>query len=287
MKEIAVILCSNSGIDYIDHPYNIDVFRSVINFGEEKYNDYIDMKAEEFYERISNDHSAIPSTAFVSIGDMIDKFEQLKNDGFKQVLVITIAKPLSGLNQAIKLASEELEDENFEVIAYDSKTISYPQAYMGLEACRMIEDGKNMDEILERLDFIRDNNRMIFSVDTLEFLIKNGRLSKFAGGIAQALKIRPLLQLDKDGKVETLEKTRTSTKARELMLKLFLDEIKDLENIEVFIVNTNNDKAVQSLREKILEEYPQFKQINCYSLTPVVGAHCGPGTVTLGYIKKA
>ncbi len=274
--KFAVIVCSNSGIDYVDHNYNIPVFRSVINFGNESYEDYTGIKADEFYEKLKQ--NLFPTTAFVSIGKMIDTFDRLKHNGYTGVLVITISKSLSGLYDSVVLASKEVKD--FEVIGYNSKTLAFPQTYMALEASRMFEENKSLDEVINRLNYLRDKQKMYFSVDTLEYLIKNGRLSKVAGVVANLASIRPLLTLDENGKVVTLTKTRTSKKSRQLMIDTLLKEIEN-KNVIVYISHANSiylEEVLQILNKTI-------NKIEVCYLTPVVGAHAGPNAIALGYIE--
>ncbi len=283
MKKTGVIVCSNAGLDYIEHEYNIPIFRSVVIFGEnEKYDDYTEISAVDFYNRLKNDKKAFPHTAFVAIGKMISTFEEMKSLGYERILCIMISQKLSGLQQAIGLAAKEVSD--LEIIVYDSKTLSYPQAYMALCASKMFEENKSIEEVIKKLDFIRENHHMIFAVDTLEFLIKNGRLSKFAGTFAQMLSIRPLLHISKEGAVESLEKTRTSKKARELMI---FEYIKEIENKKVipFLIHANADESLLTeIIMKVKELRSDLTEISIYPLTPVVGSHAGPGTVALGWI---
>ncbi len=279
----AVIVCSNSGLDYIEHSYNIPIFRSVINLGGKSYSDYTEIKAEDFYNILATDKSSFPTTAFVAIGNMVETFEDLKKQGYNGAICITISAQLSGLNAGITLAGQEVED--FDVISYDSKTLAYPEAYMALEAARMFEENSSLEDVLTRLDFIRDNQKLIFSVDTLEYLVKNGRLSKVAGAIANLANIRPLLQLDENGKIITLEKTRTSKKARRLMVDLFLKEVEG-KDVIVYISHANAGEYVDEVKQMVLEARSDINNIiECY-LTPVVGAHSGPRAISLGYIVK-
>lgn len=285
MKKTKVIVCSNSGIDYVKHPYDIEVFRSIVQYSDtEKYDDYTEISAEAFYKRLETDKEAFPKTAYVSIGHMIESFENAKKAGYERVLVITISKQLSGLNAAISLAAENVSD--IEVISYDSKSLAYIQTYMALEAAKMFEEGKALSEVLAKLDFIRDNNHLLFAVETLEFLIKNGRLSKAAGVFANMLAIRPVLELNKEGKVVSLVKGRTAKGARHKMVDLFLEETNDIDIIP-FIVHANaSQDSINEVINAVKEVRPQYDSIGVYPLTPVVGAHSGPGAVCLGWIKK-
>lgn len=285
MSKTKVIVCSNSGIDYVDHTYDIDVFRSVVQYSDtEQYDDYTEISAETFYNRLITDKEAFPHTAYVSPGLMIEAFEKAKKDGYDGALVIVIAKPLSGLHNAVELYSKEVSD--FKVTVYDSRCLSYPEALMAIDAAKMFSEGKSMEEVIARLDYIRDNHHFLFAVDTLEYLIKNGRLSRVAGMFANMLSIRPILDLDKEGKVRTLEKVRTSKAARKRLVEMFLAEIEGKDVIP-FIVHANASKEVlEELKNAVLGAHPEFHSIPDYLLTPVVGAHIGPNAVCFGYIVK-
>lgn len=283
MNKIKVVLCSNSGIDYVDHPYDIEVFRSIVQYSaDEKYDDFTEISAETFYSRLINDKAAFPHTAYVTPGHMIEVFEQAKEDGYKGALVIVIAKPLSGLHDAVKLIGSQVDD--FDVRVYNSCTISYPQALMGIEAARMFSEDKSIEEVIKRLDYIRDNHKFYVAVDTLEYLIKNGRLSRIAGAFANMLKIRPVLQLDKEGRVETLEKVRTSTGARKRIVELFLEDIKGKKVIPFISHAYASNEVLDGICQSIMASRPDITEIKKYPLTPVVGAHTGPGAVALGYL---
>ncbi len=281
-----VVVCSNSALDYIKHDFDIRIFRSVVLFGDnEVYDDYTEIKAEDFYNRLINDKSAFPKTAYVSPGKIEEMFLEMKNDGYDSAFVITISEELSGLGKTVRLIAENISD--FNVTVYNSKTIAYPEALMALTAARMFKNGSNLDSVIEALDFIRENNHLMFSVETLEYLIKNGRLSKLAGGVANLLSIKPLLDLDKDGKVRTLEKIRTSKKSRERLVEMFLEEIDGKDIIPCIIHANANTEVIEELKNKVLSSRPDLTDIAICPLTPVVGAHAGPKTVCLGYILKS
>lgn len=279
-NKTAVLVCSNAGLDYLDYPKDIEILRSIITFGaDESYEDYVDMDAKAFYERIALYPEDIPKTSYAPFGKMIETFDNLYNKGYKDALVITIAKPLSGLYEATKQAAKE---SNLNVTVFDSKTIAYGQAYQALEAHRLLSEGKSIDYVIGVLDQIASNNKIIFAVDTLLYLVKNGRLSQVGGFLGGLLKLKPLLSFDTTGKVITLEKIRTTPKAHLKVLEKYLEETKD-KDVLTYISHAHNDEAVLFFKEKIAEIYPERKIISTY-LTPVVGAHTGPKAIGLGFI---
>ena len=283
-KKIAIITCSNACLDYIDHDYDIKVFRSTIHMGGEDFVDYTDITGDEFYKRLEADKSLFPSTSYLPLGQMIEIYEDLVKDGFTDALVIPISNQMSGIYNASLMAAKEVEELN--VTVFDSLTVAYPEAKMVLKAAKMVKEGKDIPEIIKELEYIRDNNKIYFAVNTLVYLVKNGRLSGASGFVGGALKIKPLLTVSKEGKVETVEKIRTFSKAVDKVLEKYFIETKGL-NVEPFVIHANNEEMKEYIINKMKENDPTLKDIISMPLTAGVGAHARPKTIGLGYyIKK-
>lgn len=281
MSKVAILACSNAGLDYLDYPKDIRILRSVIHFGtDEAYDDYVGIDAKTFYERIKNDPDDIPRTSYVSPGTMIQYFEELEKEGYDEALVITISSKLSGLYEAVKRNAEEV---NLKVTVFDSLTLAYAEAFMALEAHRLAKEGKSVAEILPHLEHIRDNNKVYFAVDTLLYLVKNGRLSKLQGTLGTMLQLKPVLQIDQEGKVETVEKIRTIHKAHQRVMEKYIEDTKDL-NVITYISHAHADEYIEWFKTEIKKAFPKRDVVVAY-LTPVVGAHTGPKALGVGYIK--
>lgn len=281
MSKVAILACSNAGLDYLDYPKDIRILRSVIHFGaDEAYDDFVQLDAKTFYERIEKDPNDIPRTSYVSPGTMIKYFEELEQEGYDEALVITISSKLSGLYEAVKRIGSEV---NIKVTAFDSLTLAYAEAYMALEAHRLASEGKSVQEIIPHLEKIRDNDCIFFAVDTLLYLVKNGRLSKLQGTLGTMLQMKPLLQLGDDGKVQSIEKIRTTHKAHQRVLEKYIEETKGL-NVLTYISHAHADEYVSWFVAEIKKVFPERDIITAY-LTPVVGAHTGPKGIGIGYIK--
>lgn len=281
MTKIAVLVCSNAGLDYIEHPKDITILRSVIHFSDgESFEDFVEMDAKTFYDRIDKNPDDVPKTSYVSVGKMIDIFNDLEQKGYTDAIVITISSKLSGLYDAVRKQSEEVK---LNVHAYDSKNIAYVEVLMALRAHEMALKGESIESIFKTLDYYRDHNQWYFAVDTLKFLIKNGRLSKFSGTLGTILKIKPLLEISKEGSVNTIEKIRTTSKAINRVVEKYLEDTKD-KNVLTYISHAHSDEYVDLVVSKIKEVYPDRKIFSTY-LTPVVGAHTGPKAIGLGYLE--
>ena len=280
MGKIGVAVCGNSGIDYLVHDKEIRKFRSLLNIGKEEYEDFIEITSDEFYSRLQKNPDLDISTAQTSTGKILEMYEEMKSAGYNKLIVITISKELSGTYQNAVLAASMID---IDVEVFDSSSLTYVEAYMAMQAKKMADEGKSMPEILEKLQKIKDNNHVYITVDTLKYLVKNGRLSGVAGALGSLLKLRPLLHISKEGKVVTLDKIRTTSKAREELKRRFLEEVKD-KNVLPFIVYTNNMSEMLDLKDEL--EVEGLRDILLIPLTPVVGCHAGPGTMGVGYIEK-
>ncbi len=280
MDKIGVAVCGNSGIDYLVHDKEIRKFRSILFVDNEQYEDFVEISSDEFYSRLVKNPDLDISTAQTSTGKILEMYEEMKEAGYNKLIVITISKQLSGTYQNAVLAAKMID---IDVVVYDTLSLTYVEAYMAMTARKMAVEGKSVEEILTQLDKIRDNNHVLIAVDTLKYLVKNGRLSNVAGALGSLLKLKPLLHISKEGKVDTLAKIRTTSKARAELQDRFFKEIEGKDVIP-FIVYTNNMEEMLDLKDEL--EAKGVPDVLLIPLTPVVGCHAGPGTMGVGYIER-
>jgi len=283
MPKIGVVACTNACLDYFDHDYDIRILRSIIHLGEEEYLDHIELKAEEFYRRLQSDAKLFPKTSQPPTAEMIKTYESMQKDGYTDIIVVTISSHMSGIYGAAQVAAKSVPDVNVHV--FDSKSVAYPQAKMALLAAEMAEKGKTVKEILDALEDIRSHNHIFFAVNTLAYLVKNGRLSNAQGFMGSMLKIKPLLHISKEGKVENIEKIRTFKKAVKRVVEMYLEETKNLD-VSPFICHAHNKEVRDEIEAALKEADPNLKEVFSMPLTPAVGAHAGPGAIGLGYIQN-
>ncbi len=281
MNKLGVLVCTNSAIDYIKHDYQVGIVRSTVLMGGKEYVDYEELPAEKFYQMLVEDPSLFPRTSMASTGKMLEHYEKLKADGCDTILFITISSKMSGIYENALLAAKMIEDVDVRV--FDSKSVGYIECKMVFQAWESYNAGKTIDEIIKDLEFIRDNNKIYFAVEDLRFLVKNGRLSNAAAFMANVLKIKPLLEINKEGAVVSIEKTRTFKKAVDRVIEKYLEETEG-KDVETFIIHASNPETVQYMKEKVTSIRPNVGPINDYLLTPAVGAHGGPGAITIGYL---
>jgi DegV family protein with EDD domain len=280
MKKIGIAVDGNSGMDYLERDSDIRIFRSHLIIEREEFEDFIEISAEDFYSRLNENPDLDISTPQTSTGNILEMYEEMKKSGCDELIIITISKELSGTYQNAVLAAKMID---IDVHVFDSKSVSYVQAFMALTAKKMADDGLSVDQILKTLEFIRDHNHIYITVDTLKYLVKNGRLSNVAGAIGSLLKLKPLLDINEEGKVKTVSKIRTTKKARNMMKERFIEEVKG-KDVITFIVYTNNEEEMKPFKAEL--EANGIPDILLVPLTPVVGTHAGPGTMGVGYIER-
>ncbi|MBM7452954.1 DegV family protein with EDD domain [Acholeplasma morum] len=282
MSKIGLMVCGNSGIDYINVDYPVKVIHSTLNLGDKEYEDYVDITAETFYNTVVSNPDIAISTSQTPTGKIAEVYEEFKKEGYTSVIAIMISSKLSGTYQGAVLASTLVEGLDIHVI--DSKSVSHGEYYLVQKAIEMIKAGKKAEEIKETLEQLREKIRIMVLVDTLKYLVKNGRLSATSGFLGTLLKIKPLLHVTPEGALVPLEKIRTTSKARERLLEILIEETKN-KKVDIFLAYTNNKIDAEHLKNLILEQKPDVL-VELVPLTPVVGAHAGPGTIGVGYIER-
>lgn len=279
MSKIQII--TDSMIDIpkdIIEKHNIIVVPLTIIFGDKEYRDGVDLTNSQFYEKLSQSEE-LPKTSQISPNAFMEIFEKVLNEGNK-VLCINGSSRASGTHQSAVIAKNSLESENVEV--FDTMGLSFGGGLFVYEAVKMVEDGKKLNEIINRLNEMKLNVDHIFTVDTLEYLKKGGRLNPMKATIATMLNIKPILTVV-DGLVEPLDKVRGSKKVVGKMIELAKERGVNFEDKVVGISHANCPETLEKLKDQVLKELNPMEllvtEIGC-----TIGTHAGPGTLAIFYV---
>jgi len=285
MSKKAIIATSTSCLDYL-HLEEKDLFiiRMKIQMGIETFNDFVDITAEEFYNRIKKDKDLVPSSTMPSVGEYLDLLEELETKGYEEVLVITISSQLSGTYGVLKAASENNYTGSLKVSVLDSRNAAISEGYLSLVALEMFKQDKSMEEVVSHLEVLRTNRKQFFMVDNLRLFVANGRLSGASGFIGSMFKIKPILEVNDDGKIVSFEKIRTQKRSLSRMVDLILEDLQDVDDFIITYDTSDNIEGLEFVKERIKEAYPNYKFIEA-PITPVVGCHTGEGTVGIAYFN--
>lgn len=282
MEKIAIITDVNAGLDYIGYDPKIYTLRSIINFKDEHLVDGVEIKADEFYKRLSTS-DVIPSTSAPTIGDAMEILDKLSSEGYTDAIMYSISYKLSSIGQMVETLIDEYKDK-IRIHVIDTKTAVMSQGFMALEAKRMADEGKSVKEILDYSNYLVNHQNCYFLVDDLKYLIKNGRLSTMKGLAGTLLKIKPILKIDEEGRIITFEKVKTHRKALERVLELVANDLDKCKKAKVFAYHTLREEDGKALVKYLEEKYPQFAPIELNMVTPAVGAHIGCGVLGFSYL---
>lgn len=244
-----------------------------IQFPEGEINS-ADLTPDEFYDKLDAMRPEIPSTAQPSSGVFFNIYQKFTDAA--HILSIHISSGLSGTINSARMGAEQIKEKCVHVV--DSMTLSGGQRFQVLAAVKASRKGWNLDAILERLEKIRASTEVIFTLETLEYLARGGRIGRAQALLGSVLKIKPVIHVDKaDGKYSTIGKTRTIPAALETITD-YLHQIYADEELWVSIMHGRMSTDATSLSEGISARL-NVKKLEILRISPVLGVHTGPGIV--------
>ena len=272
-ENTAIVLDSTA--DFPEAPERFANWRVVplyVRFGDESFRDYVDLEPHDFYERLRRAERP-PTTSQPTPADFLTVYEELS--GYERVLSIHLSRRLSGTYESAERAASEAGER---VRTIDSETASAATAMLALAVQRRLERGTTDEEIDELVARFRREAGLIFTVDTLEYLAKGGRIGKAAAMAGQLLHIKPILTLA-EGEVLPLKKVRGAQKAYREFERAFSEATTDGAGLRVGIAHAEAPDRLEALRAMAQNVRPQAEIELATTLGPVVGTHAGPGTV--------
>ncbi|MCD6577023.1 MAG: DegV family protein [Anaerolineaceae bacterium] len=255
--------------------YDIDLIPINIIHGGKSYLQGIDISYEDFYQMVEKE-GIIPSTSQPSPNQFIKFYRQIANSS-DEILSIHVTEKLSGTMDSANQAAQELKNE-FSVTPFDSASGSLVMGLMAKEARVMDQNGKSLQEIINRLERIRDQHRLVFTLDTLKFARMSGRIKYLQAALAALLKVKPIIELKK-GILEMGKKVRSHTQAVDLLLNKIEESFGD-KRIIVGVVHAHDHQAGVDLLQHVIERFNCAEAI-LGELTISLAAHFGPGTLGL------
>lgn len=260
--------------------YDIKVVPLSVNFGDDSYLDGIEISNKEFYDRLRSSDK-LPTTSQVSPGEFVEVFNEILDKG-DEVLGIFLAKEFSGTFPSAKIAKDMIKSDKIHLI--DSRGVTGTLAAVVLAAGDLIQRDLSVENIELRLDEFIRNSESVLVIDTLEYLVKGGRISKTQGTIGSVLSVKPVLTIN-DGKLDTLSKVRGRKKGIKWMIDWVKDNRFDLSDKRVFVMDTDNPKFHQEIKDALLENF-EVGEIIDIEVGAVVGTHSGPGCGGICFINE-
>jgi DegV family protein with EDD domain len=281
--KIALITDSTSDVPAeLIKEYGIYVVPLYVLWGAEQFLDRVTIQPDELYARLQTD-PVHPSTSQPTPKDFADMYEQVRKDGAEEAVVVCLSDGLSGTVDSA-LQAQEMSDLPVHIV--DSKSVSMGLGWQVLAAARAREAGGDAEAMVAATAKVRETLSVIFTVDTLEYLHKGGRIGAAAKLLGTALQLKPSLLIDpKVGIVEAGAKIRTRKKALETVYQTFFEKYAGKKNLRIAILTINCPEESNEWAEQIKAEYSPV-ELFITPTSPVVGIHGGPGTLGIvGYVE--
>lgn len=283
MRKIAIVVDSTALLSETlkEHP---DVYMAPLSVivNEQEYQDLIDLKEEDWISFLKEDATMTTSQPHTQV--VVDILNEIKKKDYDFTYILSITSELSGTLNSFSIGIEMTDFTHYELI--DTFTIAGPVGYMADAILEMNQQGVGHNDIMIALQDSLNNNGSIISPETLNRLVKSGRMSKTSGMLGSLLKLKPILYFEHHMKaIEKLEVVRSERK----VLSTFIEHLEkrgvNAEDYIIYFLNVDADERTDALTVKIDEAFPGIEKR--YNMLPgVIATHVGIGTLGLQYVKK-
>ena len=280
-EKIAIITDSCADVpEDLKQKYSIYVLPMIITCQDGEYQDGIDIHAEDIYEKLKTE---LPKTSTPTGAEIENLIAQLEKAGYTQAIAIMISSGLSGTVNHMRLS---VEDTGLQVCVIDSKQASIGTGAIALQAAMWLEEGAGFQELCAKVEELCKNTSVFFSIDTLEYLQKGGRIGKATAMIGTALSIKPVLSFDEEGEIYTPAKVRGRKLVEKKLLQLVEEKITDREHqhdrYNLIVADGGAPEERKELEKKIKQMFPNYENLFCAKIGAALSTYLGDGLLGAG-----
>ena len=272
------ILCdsiSDLPVEIIDK-YNIDVVPLTVICNENEYLDGVDISNKDFY-KLLRENETLPKTSQATYAQFVKFFEKYKDD---EVLYLSGSSTASGTYQSSILAKNDIDSK---ITIFDTLNLSIGSGALVIKACEMVEEGLSVEEIVTNLENIKNNVGVFFSVDTLDYLKRGGRISSTKAALGNLLNIKPILTVS-DGLVVQKSQVRGKKQTFTNLVNCLVEKYgNDLSDKTILLGYTDNNEDLETLKKTLLNN-TNAKNIYNVNIGCVICSHSGPGVIGISCI---
>jgi DegV family protein with EDD domain len=276
----------DSGMDqnaWLRENYDFGFLPLSIIIDGEAYLDKEEISQEELHTAMKND--IMPSTSQPSPGQVQAALEEYRKAG-DQVLIITIWEKLSGTYQVVKSVVDEYKQTypDFQVEIIDSRSASIAETLIAVQALEMIQANYSFEEVVAQAQWNAENNSIYLTVDNLEWLVKGGRLSKAAGFVGGALKVKPILTVN-DEELYSAGVVRGNKRVYKKIVSKIKEDVNGFEDQVIYISHVGEEENAKRVEEIVQKEMPEAKTM-IFEFGAVLAAHIGVGGVAIAALNS-
>ena len=263
---------------------NIHVVPIPVTLDGQTYREGVDISTSDFYEKMANS-SSFPTTSQTPIGQLMEVYQGLADDGYDAVISIHLTRAITGYLDTVEQLAEQMKD-TIKIVPIDSHLTVKMMGYLALEAAKLASEGDDLDDIVKKVKEYRDTFNNVFVVDDLQNLVRGGRLSNASAFVGSILKIKPLLTMHTPTHaIEAFEKVRSMKKAKLRCEQIFDEDIAKLNYpVRAMVVHANAPEEGQKWLDKLQADHPDISFELSY-FGPVIGSHLGQGALALAWMQ--
>lgn len=277
---IKVLTDTVSDLDFADvHKYAIGLLPLHVHFGEESFVDKFELNSEQFFEKLAQS-KVNPTTSQVSIGSFLETFER-ELESHDLVVYISVSDKLSGTFGAAQLAAKQIDSPK--LLLFDSGHVSFSQGMIVLAFCRRLHLIHSKDEALRYLAILRNDLQSFYILDTLEYLIRGGRVSKLKGTFGTFLGVKPILSIA-DGQLFMYKKARGMKRAMQEVINSMKAIMPEGKLGRIGLFDAKNRPDLEQFRQMITEQF-EIEEVLASEVGSVIGTHAGPGAIAVSFFK--
>jgi len=262
--------------------YNLDPIAIPVILDEETFFDGKTITPDKLFKDMKD--GVVYKTSQVTPNQYMERFRKLEEE--KEYLYVCFSSGLTKMYETSNLALKMIKEEkNIDLKIIDTKCASMGYGLVAVEALKAAEEGKTREEIIEIVKNTADRMQHVFTVDNLDYLFRGGRLNKTSAVIGNMLSIKPVLQVDREGKLYSYKKVRGNKKLFMEILETIKENQIDIENQTVGITHASDMEKVEKIEELMMQELG-VNSFMVSSMGCAVGAHTGPGAISIFFLGE-
>lgn len=279
-EKIAVVVDSGSDVNQkFKDKYNIKSLPLRINIDGIEYTDGVDIQMSEVLKKLEETKV---TTSLPSGQDIVDALEALREEGYTHVIVVTISSGLSGTYNAIRNISNDIE--GLTVSVFDTKNISLGSGHLAIRAALNVENGMSFDDVVTDLNESINKSKVFFTVGSLDYLIRGGRIGHVAGTVANILNIKPIISCNEEGIYHTVDKVRGERRVIKKMVSACASFAENATTSKIELLTANPETNYDELITTIKEAIPSLTDIGITTISPALAIHTGPEVLGISII---
>lgn len=278
MNPIAIVTDSGTDVpEALCHRWDIHVLPLLVQYEAMTCRDRVDITVQQVLDRLDLE---IPKTSMPTLGDAVALLESLRDQGYKQALAVTISSGLSGTCQMLRLAAEDIEGMDVRVV--DSRSIGIGTGALVIRAAELAAQGMGLDALEQSVEAMTRNIHVFFTMETLQYLQKGGRIGKMSAAVGNLLSVRPVITCNKEGVFQTVQKVRGNSAALEAAVSQTVKAVGNQKRFRLFVAHADAAKRARTAAEILKARLPNAEEILLAEIGPALAVHSGPGLLGVG-----